>query len=103
MAPDARIDEGAIVEGPCFIDAGVVIKRGARIGPYSVIGRHCHIAEDAVVDGAILWPNTWVDSEARLGGAMAGRHCHFGRNVDHRRGIVRRQVGGDGLLADVTG
>ncbi len=72
MAADVRVDEGAIVEGPCFIDAGVTIKRGARIGPYSVIGHHCHIAEDAVVEGAILWPNTWVDSDARLTGTMAG-------------------------------
>ena len=27
------------LEGPCFIDEGVLIKAGARIGPYSVIGR----------------------------------------------------------------
>ena len=81
VAADVRVDEGATIEGPCFIDAGVTIKRGARIGAYSVIGRHCHIAEDAVVDGAILWPNTWVDSDARLHGTMAGRHCHFGRSV----------------------
>jgi len=81
ISPDARIDAGAHLEAPCFVDAGAVIKRGARIGPYSVIGRHCHIAEDAVIDGAILWPNTWVDTEARIGPAIAGRHCHFGRNT----------------------
>jgi NDP-sugar pyrophosphorylase family protein len=81
ISRDARIDDGAQIEAPCFVDAGAVIKRGARIGPYSVIGRHCHIAADAVVDGAILWPNTWVDTEARVGAAIAGRHCHFGRNV----------------------
>jgi NDP-sugar pyrophosphorylase family protein len=82
ISPNARIESGAVVEGPCFIDAGTVIKSGARIGPYSVIGAHCHIAEGAHVDGAILWPNTWVDSDARLTNAIAGRHCHFGRNVD---------------------
>ena len=36
---DARIDEGATIDGPCFIDDGVVVKTGARVGPYSVIGR----------------------------------------------------------------
>jgi ADP-glucose pyrophosphorylase len=46
-----------------------------------VIGHHCHIDEDAVIEGAILWPNTWVDREARLSSTIAGRHCHFGRNV----------------------
>jgi NDP-sugar pyrophosphorylase family protein len=82
VSPDARIEEGVTIEGPCFIDAETVIKRGARIGPYSVLGRHCHIGEGAVIEGAILWPNTWVDSEARIGATLAGRHCHFGRNVE---------------------
>ena len=90
ISEEARIDEGVTIEGPCFIDAGAVVKKGARIGRYSVIGRHCHIADNAVVDGAILWPNTWVDTDARLGAAIAGRHCHFGRNVEI----------GDGLFGD---
>jgi NDP-sugar pyrophosphorylase family protein len=82
ISPDARVESGATVEGPCFIDAQVVVKRGARIGPYSVIGRHSHVAEDSVVEGAILWPNTWIDRESRLTDVIAGRHCHFGRNVE---------------------
>src|SRR6186713_1829367 len=60
VSPDARIEDGAVIEGPCFIDAGVVIKKGARIGPYSVIGAHSHVGEGAVLEGSILWPNTWV-------------------------------------------
>jgi NDP-sugar pyrophosphorylase family protein len=82
VSPDARVESGAVVEGPCFIDAGAVVKAGARIGPYSVVGRHCHIGENAKINGAILWPNTWVDSEAQLGATIAGRHSHFGRNVE---------------------
>lgn len=87
VSPEARVEDGAILEGPCFVDAGAVVKNGARIGRYSVIGRHCHVAEGAVVDGAILWPNTWVDTEAHLGPVIAGRHCHFGRNVDVGGGL----------------
>ena len=80
VSPDAKIDEGVTIDGPCFIDRGVVIKKGATIGRHTVIGHSCHIDEDATVNGAILWPNTWVDREARLEGTLAGRHCHFGRN-----------------------
>jgi NDP-sugar pyrophosphorylase family protein len=82
ISPDARIEDGAVIESPCFIDAGAVVKTGARIGPYSVLGRHCHVAENAVVDGAILWPNSWVESDAHVGAALAGRHCHFGRHTE---------------------
>src|SRR3954451_25191682 len=39
VSRDARVEDGAIIEAPCFIDEGAVIKAGARIAPYSVIGR----------------------------------------------------------------
>jgi len=81
VSSSARIEDGAVIEAPCFIGDEVVVKRGARIGPYSVIGAHSHIGEDATVDGAILWPNTWVDNGARVTGAIAGRHCHIGRHA----------------------
>ena len=48
-----------VVEGPCFVDAGVGRQgRRAHRPLHACIGRHCHVDEDAVVDGAILWPNT---------------------------------------------
>ena len=82
IGADARIEEGATIEAPCFIGEGTVVKAGARVGAYSVIGHHGHLAAGAVVERAILWPNTWVDADARLTGTIAGRHCHFGRNVE---------------------
>jgi NDP-sugar pyrophosphorylase family protein len=82
ISPQARIDDGVTIDAPCFIDAEAVVRRGARIGPFSVIGKHCHIAEHAAVDGAILWPNTWVDADATIGAAIAGRHCHIGRHAE---------------------
>src|SRR5215212_6994652 len=45
VSPNARVEDGATLEGPCFVDEGTVVKAGARIGPYSVIGRQCHIEE----------------------------------------------------------
>ena len=46
----ARVDEGVTVQGPCFVDDGAVVKAGARIGPYAVVGRQCHIEEQAVIE-----------------------------------------------------
>ena len=93
VAPDVRIEDGATVEGPCFIDEGVLIKAGARVGPYSVIGRQTQVDEDATIDGAILWPNCRVSREASVRNAILGRHCHLGRNVT---------VGGGAVLGDRT-
>ncbi|MGH7342134.1 MAG: sugar phosphate nucleotidyltransferase, partial [Candidatus Rokuibacteriota bacterium] len=79
ISPEARVEDGATVEGPCFIDEGVLVKPGARVGPYSVIGRQTQVDEDAVVDGAILWPNCRVSREASVRDAVLGRNCHVGR------------------------
>lgn len=85
ISPQARIEEGAVVEGPCYIDDGAVIKSGARIGPYSVIGRQCHIEEHADIERSIVWANTRVSQEALVRRSILGRQCHIGRNVtiDH--------------------
>ncbi len=88
IAPDARVEDGATVLGPCFVDDGVVIKAGARIGPYSVIGRQCVIEEGASVDRAILWPHCRVGRDAVVRQAIVGRNCHLGRNVTVNSGAV---------------
>jgi NDP-sugar pyrophosphorylase family protein len=88
VSPDARVEEGAIIEGPCFIDEGVVVKAGARIGPYSVVGRQCHIEEHAALEHAIVWANTRISQEAIVRRSILGRHCHIGRNAVVDDGVV---------------
>jgi mannose-1-phosphate guanylyltransferase len=81
VSPEARVEEGVELQGPCFVDEGVVLKAGARVLPYSVIGRQTHIDEAAVIDGTIIWPNAWIGREVSLTNAILGRHCHIGRNA----------------------
>lgn len=99
VSPDARIEDGATIEGPCFIDDGVLVKAGARIGPYSVVGRQTQIDEGAVIDGAILWPNCRISQEATVRNAIVGRHCHLGRSVTLDNGAV---LGDKTTLTDYT-
>jgi NDP-sugar pyrophosphorylase family protein len=99
VSPDARIEEGATIEGPCFIDEGVLVRTGARVGPYSVIGRQTQIDERAVVEDAIIWPNCRVSEEAVVSHAILGRHCHVGRSVTLDRGAI---LGDKTTLTDYT-
>ncbi len=85
---DVRIEDGATVEGPAFLDDGVVVRAGARIGPHSVVGRGCQIETDAKVEGAILWANCRVGEEAVVSEAIAGRHVHVGRGATVSSGAV---------------
>jgi len=93
VAPDAIVEDGATLEGPCFIDQGAVVKSGARIGPYSVIGRQAHVEGNASIEGSILWPYCRVNSEASIRDAILGRHCHIGQGA---------AVGGGAVLGDRT-
>jgi NDP-sugar pyrophosphorylase family protein len=99
MAPDVRIEEGASVEGPCFLDEGVVVKAGARIGPYTVVGRQTQIEEGAILEGAIVWPNCRISREAAVYNAIVGRNCHLGRSVSLDHGAV---LGDRTTLTDFT-
>jgi len=99
VAGDVRLEEGASVEGPCFVDEGVLVKAGARIGPYSVIGRQCQIEEEARIDGAIVWQNNRIGKDATITNAIIGRNCHIGRSSTIGAGTV---LGDKSSLTDYT-
>jgi NDP-sugar pyrophosphorylase family protein len=84
----SRVDDGATVEAPVFIDEGAVVKTGARIGPYTVIGRQCRIEEGAAVSGSIVWANSRIGRDATVSNAILGRHCHVGRGARVSDGTV---------------
>ncbi len=88
VSPEAQVEEGVQLEGPCFIDEGVVVKAGARILPYSVLVRRCHVEEAALVESSIVWPNTRVGRDAIVRGAIVGRNCYIGRNAVVEAGAV---------------
>jgi NDP-sugar pyrophosphorylase family protein len=99
VAESAKIDSGAELVGPCFVDEGAVVKAGARIGPHSVVGRQVHVEEDARIDGTLAWPNCWIGREATVTGAVLGRNCHVGRNALIREGTV---LGDKSAVTDYT-
>ena len=88
VAEGARVEEGVELQGPCFIDEGAVVKAGARMLPYSVIGRQTHVEEAAVIEESIIWPNGWIGREAQIAGSILGRNCHIGRNAVIEAGAV---------------
>jgi NDP-sugar pyrophosphorylase family protein len=90
VSPDARVEEGAVLESPCFVDAGSVIKAGAKVGRYSVVGHQCHVEENASIEHSIIWANTRISQEAAVRRSILGRHCHIGRNA-----VVEQAVLGD--------
>lgn len=84
LAVDAvRVGEGcevatdATVEGPCFLGDGVTIASGARVGPDTVLGPGCLVGAGADVEGAILWRDTRVGTEAVIRDAILADGCQI--------------------------
>jgi mannose-1-phosphate guanylyltransferase len=88
MGAGARVEEGAKMEGPAFLDEGVVVRRGAQVHPLTVLGHGCQVEEDARVAGAIVWAQGRIGQEAELTDAILGRHCHVGRGASVGAGTV---------------
>jgi NDP-sugar pyrophosphorylase family protein len=99
IAPDVRIEDGATIEDPVFIDEGVLVKAGARLGPYAVLGRQTQVEEEAIIERAIVWPNCRIGSRSSIADAVLGRQCHIGRNVSLNSGAV---LGDKTTLTDFT-
>jgi len=88
VSPLARVEEGATIESPCFVDEGAVVKAGARIGAYSVVGRQVHVEEHASIEGSIIWANSRIGQEAVVRRSILGRQCHIGRSATVEDGVV---------------
>jgi NDP-sugar pyrophosphorylase family protein len=99
VAASATIADDVTLEGPCFVDEGVVIETGSHIGPYTVLGRECTIREGARLDGAIVWPYTDIEREARLHDAILGRRCHVGRHAWLGAGTI---LGDESIVTDYS-
>lgn len=81
VSDEARVDAGATLIAPCFVDAGAHVKAGATVGPYAVLGRGVVVEDGARLANTIVWPNTRIGQNADVEGPILGRGCHIGRNV----------------------
>ena len=99
VSPEARIEDGATIEAPCFIDAGAHVKSGATVGPYTVLGRGVQVEDGADLQNTIVWPNTRIGQAAVVHGPIVGRNCHIGRNAVLKSRAV---LGDKTLLTDYT-
>jgi NDP-sugar pyrophosphorylase family protein len=87
-AAGVTVEPGAELQGPCYVDEGAVVKAGARVLPFSVIGRQVHLEDGATISGSIVWANSWVGRDATVTDAILGRNCSIGRNATVRPDAV---------------
>lgn len=72
IAPTATVDSTANLEGPCFVGANASVGAYADIRAHTVLSESVTINEHAVIEGAIIWPNSNVGSHAKVLNSIIG-------------------------------
>lgn len=94
---NCQIDDEAILVPPIALGRNCKIKRGARVGPHTVIGDNALIEEDSTIDRSVLWDSAYVGPNVQFHSAIAGSRVTIKR--DSR--INEDAVIGDRCLVDV--
>lgn len=59
----ARVDPGAVIEGPVFVGPDAVVEAGARLGPHVQVGAGAVVEADAVLRNTAVWPGARASGE----------------------------------------
>lgn len=97
IGPNVSIDETAVIVPPVVIGRNCKVKRGARIGPYSVLGDNTLVEEDASVERSILWDSVYIGASASVRSAVIGSRA----TIKLDSVIGEDAVVGDRCLIDV--
>jgi len=91
------IDDRAELVAPICIGSNSRIKRGARIGPETVIGDSCLIEESAILERSVVWDSSYIGIDAEINQATVGSRVTIKREVK----VLEDAVIGDRCLLDV--
>lgn len=91
------LDDAASVIPPVVIGRNCKIKRGARIGPYSVLGDNTLVEEDATVERSVVWDSAYIGASVSVRSAVIGSRATIKRDCV----ISEDAVVGDRCLIDV--
>lgn len=78
IAPDCRIEPGAVIVGPAILGPGVSIRTGAYVRQHVVLGEGSLVGAHSEVKGAVLLPGAKAPHQAYVGDTVLGRDVNLG-------------------------
>lgn len=97
LGPNCSIDETAELIAPIFIGRNCKIKRGARIGPFTVLGDNAIVEEEAHVARSVVWDGAYIGAGTKVFSAIVCSRVTIKRDCQ----IQEDAVVGDRCLIDV--
>ncbi len=97
VGEDSVIDAEAILHAPVCVGTNCRVKKGAQIGPFTVLGASTLVDEGAIVDRSVIWDRCYIGVNVNItGGTLASRVT-----VKRETRIGEDVVIGDRCLIDV--
>ncbi|MHB1042502.1 MAG: sugar phosphate nucleotidyltransferase [Eubacteriales bacterium] len=93
----AVFSDTAVLEGPLLIGRNCRIGAGAKIEPFSVLGKSCLVQERATIKRSIVWNNVFIGRDAALRGAVVGSRVQLQAGAGIYEGAV---VGEDSIIRE---
>ncbi len=78
IAPDCRIEPGAVIVGPALLDRGVQIRTGAYVRQNVLLAAGSLVGAHTEVKGSILLPGAKAPHQAYVGDSILGRDVNLG-------------------------
>ena len=78
IAPGCTIEPGAVIIGPAVLGEGVVVRTGAYIREYVVLGPGSLVGAHSEVKGSIFLPGAKAPHQAYVGDSILGRDVNLG-------------------------
>jgi len=78
IGPGCRIEPGAVIVGPAVLGEGVVIRTGAYVREYVLLGPGSLVGAHSEVKGSILLPRAKAPHQAYVGDSILGRDVNLG-------------------------
>jgi NDP-sugar pyrophosphorylase family protein len=95
--PEARIDEGAELEGAFYVGPGCRVEAGAHVGPDAVLTTDVAVARGAWVRDSVVWRGSTLAESASVEGSLLGARVRVGRHARLAPGAV---LGEDTAISD---
>ncbi|HVR69756.1 MAG TPA: NDP-sugar synthase [Vicinamibacteria bacterium] len=88
---EATVEEGAELQGPCYVGPRCRVAAGARLGAGAVLTAGVSLDPGAHVADSVLWEGTRVGAGARVEGALLGQDVQVGERATVGPGAVLGQ------------
>jgi mannose-1-phosphate guanylyltransferase/phosphomannomutase len=97
IGENVSIHESAEIISPVVIGDNCKVKRGACVGPYTVLGEQVLVEEDAAIERSVVWDSSYVGANSSVRSAVIGSRATIKLDCV----ISEDAVVGDRCLIDV--